>query len=127
MTSNLTISKAAVFLMIGYVSGGVIVTLWAHGQGEGWSSGPAAVGLSAPTAVVYFFALWMVGKWRPISPTSSGMALAGCLCAFFPTFCGFFPVYFMRLQFAAPMFVAQLLLLLLAMAICARLEKTRKA
>jgi hypothetical protein len=45
------------------------------------------------------------------------------LSALFPTFCGYFPVYFMRLEFAAPLFVGQFALLLLTAGIFSRLQK----
>jgi hypothetical protein len=51
------------------------------------------------------------------------MAFNGFLSALFPTFCGYFPVYFMRLEFAAPLFVGQFALLLLTAGIFSRLQK----
>jgi hypothetical protein len=51
-----------------------------------------------------------------------GMVAAGALCAAFPTFCGFFPVYFFRLKYAVLLILGQLGLLVLILAILSRVD-----
>jgi hypothetical protein len=82
------------------------------------------LGFSVPTSIVYFLMLWAVRKWRFLKPTSGGMALAGFLSAFYPTVCGYFPVYFMRWEFAFPLVAAQLLLLVAVIAISGRVQRS---
>jgi hypothetical protein len=112
----MSIKRAARFLA-GYVICAVLVETiaWAHDGDD--LSGVVMLGLSLPTTVAYFLGLLTIGKWKRLSPTSVSMPLAGFLSAFYPTFCGYFPVYFMRLKFAAPLIGAQFGLLLLISAI----------
>jgi hypothetical protein len=86
-------------------------------------TGVVMLGLSLPTTVVYFLGLLAIGRWRKFSQSLVSMAFNGFLSALFPTFCGYFPVYFMRLEFAAPLFVGQFALLLLTAGIFSRLQK----
>jgi len=81
------------------------------------------LGLSLPTTVVYFLGLLAIGRWQKLSLSLVSMAPNGFLSALFPTFCGYFPVYVMRLKFAAPLIVAQFGLLLLITAIFSHLPK----
>jgi hypothetical protein len=86
-------------------------------------TGVVMLGLSLPTTVVYFLGLLAIGRWRKFSQSLVSMAFNGFLSVLFPTFCGYFPVYFMRLEFAAPLFVGQFALLLLTAGIFSRLQK----
>src|SRR5437773_9793166 len=68
-------------------------------------SGVVMLGLSLPTTVVYFLGLLAIGRWQKLTLSLVSMAPNGFLSALFPTFCGYFPVYVMRLKFAAPLIV----------------------
>jgi hypothetical protein len=122
--AKLSFARAATFFASGYAVAAVVVTVIARIQDESWLSGPVMLGFSAATSIIYFLILWSLRKWRFLAPTSGGMALAGCLCASYPTVCGYFPVYFMRWELALPIITAQLLLLVVVTAISARLQKS---
>jgi hypothetical protein len=83
------------------------------------------LGLSLPTTIVYFLGVLTIGRWQLLSPTLVSMALSGFLSAVFPTFCGYFPVYFMRLKFAVPVIVGQFGLLVVISGIFSRLKKAQ--
>ena len=119
----MSIKRAARFFVAGYVIGAVLVetVAWTH-DGDSLS-GVVMLGLSLPTTVAYFLGLLTVGKWKRLSPTLVSMPLTGFLSALYPTFYGYFPVYFMQLKFAAPLIVAQFGLLLLISAIFSHLPK----
>lgn len=119
----MSIKRAAPFFVAGYATGAILVEIvaWAH-DGDSLS-GVVMLGLSLPTTVAYFLGLLTVAKWQLVSPTLVSMLLTGFLSALFPTFCGYFPVYFMHLKFAAPLFVGQFGLLLFTAGIFSHLRK----
>jgi len=77
--------------------------------------GPTIVALSLPVTIAYFVALWR--SW-PL--TGGGLITAGFLCGIFPFFFGFFPVYYLRLVFAAPVAFLQIALLIGAITLFAK-------
>ena len=115
--------RAGLGFAAGYLVGAVIVEIvaWFH-DGNG-VSGVLMPGLSLPTTVIYFLGLFAIGRGHLLSLSLVSMALSGFLSAVFPTFCGYFPVYFMRMKFAAPLIVGQFRLLLLISGIFSRLQK----
>lgn len=118
---------AVLRFLLGYIVAGAAVIIVARVQDETWKSGFLMLSLSLPVTILYFVCLWWVGRWRYLAPTSLGMGLAGVWCAIFPAFCGFFPVYFVRLKFAIPLTIIQFGLLLVSSAISARICKIRAA
>jgi hypothetical protein len=121
--AKLSLERAATFFASGYVAAGLIVTVIARIQDETWLSGPVMLGFSAATSIVYFLVFWALRRWRFFAPTSVGMALAGCLCAFYPTVSGYFPVYFMRWELALPIIAIQLVLLAIVIVVCGWLSR----
>jgi hypothetical protein len=119
----MSIKRAAPFFVAGYMFGGVIVEILARIHDDSWMSGIAMLGLSLPVTTMYFFALWAIGKWQPLTPSSAGMALSGFVSAFYPTFCGYFPVYFARLKFAVPLATFQFGVLVAVTVILSRFQK----
>ncbi len=118
----MTLSAVATSFAAGYLLAAIAVIIAARIHDNSWASGPVMLGLSLPVTIVYFFGLWSLRRWQLLSPTSCGMAIAGILCAAYPAFCGFFPVYFVRFKFAIPLVAVQFALLMLASAICARFQ-----
>ena len=115
--------RAILVFSTGYLIGAVITTLIGWSTDGTWSSGPFMVGLSLPVTIGYFLGLWGLGIWGLYNRTSAGMALAGMLCAIYPTFCGFFPVYFLRVEFAGPTILGQFGLLVISCVVFSRLEQ----
>ena len=68
--------------------------------------------LSIPTTATYFVVLIAIAFLRSLSPSVLALATSGFLAAVYPIFFGFFPVYYLRWQFAIPVVVIQLGLML---------------
>lgn len=119
-------SRAGLVFATGYLVGAVIVGIMAWFHDRDGMSGMVMLGLSLPTTIVYFLGLLAISRGQLLSPTLVSRALSGFLSAVFPTFCGYFPVYFMRLNFAVPLILGQFGLSVLISGIFPRLQK-RKA
>ncbi|MFL6544944.1 MAG: hypothetical protein ACJ8LM_07130, partial [Candidatus Udaeobacter sp.] len=63
MNANLSFGKAVTIFVITYLLGSAIVTVIARIHDQSWMSGPVMVGLSFPTAIVYFLILWSWRRW----------------------------------------------------------------
>lgn len=112
---------ATLMFAIGYTIGGILIVIQARMQDGTWTSGVAMLGFSLPVTAIYFLILWRSRRSRFFVATTYGTVLAGVLCAIYPAFFGFFPVFFFRFELLIPFVVIQLGLLFLVCAICARL------
>jgi hypothetical protein len=116
----MTPAKVVFCFLVGLVIGAFFVTVADRIYEGGWRGGPTIVGLSLPVTILYFLALWGVAVWRSWPLTGRGLMAAGFLCAIFPFFFGFFPVYYLRLAFAVPVALLQFALLIGAITLFAK-------
>ena len=120
MSGQMSFSRTAFLFLSGYGVVGLIVIIVARIHDHDWLSGFIMLGLSVPVTLVYFLALLGLGHLGLQS--RAGMLVAGALCAAFPAFCGFFPVYFFRLKFAILLILGQLGLLVLVVSLLSQIE-----
>src|SRR5207245_7303207 len=76
-----------------------------------------------PVAIIFFWVLWALGRFRYLRPTSAGIAVAGCVCGFYPAVCGLFPVFWFRWELAFPVAAIQFVFLALIVALFAWLDR----
>ena len=113
-------AKVVFYFLVGLALGAFFVTVADRVYEGGWRGGPTIVALSLPVTIAYFVALWAVAVWRSWPLTGGGLITAGFLCGIFPLFFGFFPVYYLRLVFAAPVAFLQIALLIGAITLFAK-------
>src|SRR5207249_10631258 len=123
---GMNFSRALLIFTVGHFFGAIIATVIAHYMDGSWATGPGGVGLSLPTTLIYFIALWALGRWQPLLINVAGLSLAGFVCAIYPTFCGVFRVYFLRVGLAVRFIVAQFGFLLLLCAVFSTLDSRCK-
>jgi hypothetical protein len=119
-SEQMNLGRAALLFLGGYSVVAVILIILARLHDDDWRSGFIMLGLSAPVTVLYFFVLLGLGRFGFESRT--GMVIAGGLCAAFPAFCGFFPVYFFRLKYAVLLILAQIGLLFVVIALVSSVD-----
>jgi hypothetical protein len=118
----MSLGLAAGYFLIGYTLAAICLIIVARFHDESWTSGFVMLGLSLPVTVVYFCGLWLLGHCHSLSPTVLAMIIVGVLSATYPAFCGFFPVYFVRLKFAIPLIALQFGTLLIIVAVLRRIS-----
>jgi len=115
--------KAAALGLTGYVLGSAMVIVIAQMHEDSWLSGGIIAAMSLPVAIIFFWVLWALGRFRYLRPTSAGIAVAGCVCGFYPAVCGLFPVFWFRWELAFPVAAIQFVFLALIVALFAWLDR----
>jgi hypothetical protein len=118
----ITFSKAVCLFSIAHIFGGIIATLITHYHDRSWATGPGMIALSLPTTFIYFLGLWGLGRLLAPLLNVPSLVLAGFACAIYPTFCGVFPIYFLRAGLAIPFVAAQFGFLVLVAAVFSMLR-----
>ena len=127
MNALLSFWKAAALGVTGYVLGSAMVIVIAQMHENSWLSGAIIAAMSLPVAIIYFWILWALRRWRYLRPTSAGIAVAGCVCGFYPAVCGLFPVFWFRWELALPFAAIQLVFLALIVVLFAWLDRAFSA
>jgi hypothetical protein len=116
----MNLSRLALLFLGGYGVVAVILIIVFRLNYHDWRSGFIMLGLSAPVTVIYFFVLAALARLG--FQSRAGILVAGALCATFPAFFGFFPIYFFRLKYAILLLLAQLTLLALTAIVFSRID-----
>ena len=112
-------------LFLGYLIGALAVVIFDRFYEGGWRGGFDILRLSIPTTAVYFVVVLAIAVWRSLSPGPVAVITCGILIAVYPFFFGFFPVYYLRWEFAIPVVAIQLGLMLAILAMSSRLRSKR--